>query len=127
MILPILMALGMLAQEPTTVPARGLGAWYIDATGQAQCFNSETQSWKSCEAPKVEWVPPEPPPEIMKAICAGNPKPKDSTEDCKPHLLKFWRIKGGGAWHLYNKEDKVFLQEWKGVVEWTVLEGKLPK
>jgi len=42
-------------------------------------------------------------------------------------FLRFWRIKDGGDWHLYNKEDAKFLKQWHGSVQWTALEGKLPK
>ena len=64
-----------------------------------------------------EWIPPDPPAEMHAALCH-----KD--------FLRFWRIKTGGErgnWHLYNDEDKFFLKHWKEAVEWTAIEGRLPK
>ena len=63
------------------------------------------------------WVLPELPDELHAQLCH-----KD--------FLRFWRIKTHGErgnWHLYNDEDKMFLSRWKEAVEWTVIEGKLPK
>lgn len=67
--------------------------------------------------PQTEWVVPDLPDALHAQLCH-----KD--------FLRFWRIKasgGTGNWHLYNEEDKAFLSRWKEAVQWTALEGKLPK
>jgi hypothetical protein len=64
-----------------------------------------------------EWALPELPDKLHAELCH-----KD--------FLQFWRLKsvsGGGNWHLYNVEDKAFLSRWKETVQWTAIEGKLPK
>lgn len=69
------------------------------------------------QAPEVTWIPPEMPADLHAQLCH-----KD--------FLRFWRIRTHGEqgnWHLYNEEDKFFLSHWKEQVEWTAVEGRLPK
>lgn len=69
------------------------------------------------EASVNEWVLPELPDALHAQLCH-----KD--------FLRFWRLKaqgGKGNWHLYNEEDKAFLSRWKEAVQWTAIEGRLPK
>ncbi len=64
-----------------------------------------------------EWIAPELPDSFHAQLCH-----KD--------FLRFWRIRTHGEkgnWHLYNEEDKGFLSRWKEKVEWTAIEGRLPK
>jgi len=64
--------------------------------------------------PANEWLLPDLPDTLHAQLCH-----KD--------FVRFWRIKDGGDWHLFNKEDAKFLKEWRGTVQWFALEGKLPK
>jgi hypothetical protein len=87
-----------------------------------------------CQDPVV-WIAPE----ALDHACLASNRPDGRTGPCIPKV-KFWRLRmdsARGNWHLYNEEDKHFLQQTaqrmaagqynNSKLEWTTLTGSLPK
>jgi hypothetical protein len=96
---------------------------------------SQDASLSHCLSDPVAWIAPE----VRDNACSASNKQDEIAGSCMP-TLKFWRLhmdSARGGWHLYNEEDRHFLQQtaqriasgqYKNTkIEWTVLTGSLPK
>ena len=92
-------------------------------------------SLSDCHTDPVAWIAPE----ASDHACLASNRPGEILGPCIP-TLKFWRLhmeSAKGDWHLYNEEDKRFLQQTAQRIangqykhtklEWTTLTGSLPK
>jgi hypothetical protein len=96
---------------------------------------SQDASRSDCQSDPVAWIAPE----ALDHACLASNRPDQITGHCIPKV-KFWRLRMDstrGDWHLYNAEDKHFLQQTaqriasgqynNSKIEWTTLTGSLPK
>jgi hypothetical protein len=104
-------------------------------TASALPLASQDASLSDCHSDTVTWIAPE----ALGRACVANNRPAAISGPCIP-TLKFWRLhmdSARGDWHLYNEEDKHFLQQTAQRIangqykhtrlEWTTLTGSLPK
>ena len=96
---------------------------------------SQDASRSVCQSDPVAWIAPE----ALDHACLASNRSNEITKPCI-QKVKFWRLRvdsARGDWHLYNEEDKDFLQQtahriaagqyYNSKLEWTTLTGSLPK
>ena len=101
----------------------------------AMAWSPQDASRSDCHGDTVAWIAPE----ALDPPCLVSHRPGETPGPCVPKL-KFWRLhmdNAKGDWHLYNEEDKRFLQQTAERIangqyrdtrlEWTTLAGNLPR